>query len=106
MLAGVTQPRLRNRRRGGCTPADHRLAGGERLRSARELRRAQHSFKLIFMTHEFSEIELRRLDLNLLLVFSALMRERSVAKAARRLYLGPSAVSMALARLRDTIGDP
>jgi LysR family transcriptional regulator, mexEF-oprN operon transcriptional activator len=58
------------------------------------------------MTDTFSEIELRRFDLNLLLVFSALMRERSVSRAASRLYLGPSAVSMALARLREVTGDP
>ncbi len=57
------------------------------------------------MNDKFTEIELRKLDLNLLLVFSALMREGSVAAAAKRLYLGPSAVSMALARLREALGD-
>lgn len=57
------------------------------------------------MNTEFSEIELRKLDLNLLLVFSAVMRERSVGKAADRLFIGPSAVSMALSRLRVAIGD-
>ena len=57
------------------------------------------------MTYGFSEIELRKLDLNLLLVFSAVMRERSVTKAADRLFLGPSAASMALTRLRSAIGD-
>lgn len=63
------------------------------------------SFKLIAMKESFSEIELRKLDLNLLLVFSAVMREGSVGRAAKRLFLGPSAISMALARLRDTLGD-
>lgn len=58
------------------------------------------------MTNVFNEVELRRLDLNLLLVFSAVWRERSVARAAGRLYLGPSAASMALARLRKATGDP
>ncbi len=58
------------------------------------------------MNETFSEIDLRKLDLNLLLVFSALMREGSVRKAADRLYLGPSAVSMALGRLRDAVDDP
>ena len=57
------------------------------------------------MKNEFNEIGLRRLDLNLLLVFAALMRERSVARAAQRLRLGASAVSMALGRLRDALGD-
>ncbi len=63
------------------------------------------SDKLIFMKHEFNEAELRKIDLNLLLVFSALMRERSVSRAAGRLFLGPSAVSMALTRLRQIVGD-
>ena len=62
--------------------------------------------KLITMKETFSEIELRKLDLNLLLVFSAVMRERSVSRAADRLYLGASAISMALGRLRDTFDDP
>lgn len=57
------------------------------------------------MADQFSELELRRLDLNLLLVFSAVMRERSVRRAAHRLFLGPSAISMALARLREAVGD-
>jgi len=60
----------------------------------------------MFMNKEINEIDLRKLDLNLLLVFSAMMRERSVAKASGRLYLGPSAVSMALSRLREALGDP
>lgn len=57
------------------------------------------------MNFEFSETDLRRLDLNLLLVLAALMRERSVRRAAARLFVGPPAVSMALGRLRDLIGD-
>ncbi len=57
------------------------------------------------MNIEFSESELRKLDLNQLLVFSAIMREGSVGAAAQRLFIGPSAVSMALARLRQSLGD-
>ncbi|WP_098552838.1 MULTISPECIES: LysR family transcriptional regulator [Burkholderia] len=49
--------------------------------------------------------DLRRLDLNLLLVFDALYRHRSVAAAAHELAMSPSALSHALARLRDAIGD-
>lgn len=45
------------------------------------------------------------LDLNLLRVFDAVMRERQVAAAARRLGLTPPAVSNALARLRRATGD-
>ncbi|MGL5815278.1 MAG: LysR family transcriptional regulator [Aeromonas sp.] len=45
-------------------------------------------------------------DFNLLLTLDALLEEGSVAGAARRLRLSPSAMSRALARLRDTTGDP
>ncbi len=48
---------------------------------------------------------LRRLDLNLLLVFDALFRHRSVVAAADELAISPSACSHALARLRDALGD-
>ena len=52
-----------------------------------------------------NEFELKKLDLNLLLTFSALMQERSTLGAARRLYLGQSAISMALRRLRENFDD-
>ncbi len=45
-------------------------------------------------------------DLNLLFVLDVLLAEGSVARAARRLRLSPSAMSRALARLRETTGDP
>lgn len=48
---------------------------------------------------------LRRLDLNLLLVFDALFRHRSVTTAANEIAISPSAMSHALARLRDALGD-
>lgn len=51
------------------------------------------------------EIHLRELDLNLLVVLDELLREQSVTRAARRLGRTPSAVSHALARLRDRLGD-
>lgn len=44
-------------------------------------------------------------DLNLLLVFDALMMERHVGRAAQRLHRSQPAVSQALARLRDLYGD-
>ncbi len=47
-----------------------------------------------------------RPDLNLLLTLDVLLTECNVARAARRLHLSPSAMSRALARLRDTTGDP
>ena len=45
-------------------------------------------------------------DLNLLVTLDVLLAEGSVAGAARRLQLSPSAMSRALARLRDAMGDP
>ncbi len=51
------------------------------------------------------ETELRRLDLNLLPVFIALMRERSVTRAGEALFLSQPATSAALARLRAVFRD-
>ncbi len=45
-------------------------------------------------------------DFNLLITLDAVLAEGSVAKAAKRLGLSPSAMSRALARLRETMGDP
>lgn len=45
-------------------------------------------------------------DLNLLFTLDALLAEGSVARAAKRLRLSPSAMSRALGRLRDATGDP
>jgi len=45
-------------------------------------------------------------DLNLLATLDVLLKEGSVARAAQRLRLSPSAMSRALARLRKTTGDP
>ena len=47
-----------------------------------------------------------RPDLNLLITLDVLLAEGSVARAAKRLQLSPSAMSRALARLRETTGDP
>ena len=53
-----------------------------------------------------NEIDLRRFDLNLLVVFDVLMSERSVTRAAERLGRTQSAVSHSLSRLREQFGDP
>jgi DNA-binding transcriptional LysR family regulator len=45
-------------------------------------------------------------DFNLLATLDAVLAEGSVARAAQRLRLSPSAMSRALARLRQTTGDP
>jgi LysR family transcriptional activator of mexEF-oprN operon len=53
-----------------------------------------------------NEIDLRRFDLNLLVVFEVLMIERNVTRAADRLGRTQSAVSHSLSRLRSLLGDP
>lgn len=50
--------------------------------------------------------DLRRIDLNLLVILDALLAEQHVTRAAERLHLSQPAVSHALARLRDLLGDP
>ena len=51
-------------------------------------------------------MNIRNIDLNLLPVFEALMHEHSVTRTASRLGLSQPAVSSALRRLREEIGDP
>ncbi|MBB2754751.1 UNVERIFIED_ORG: DNA-binding transcriptional LysR family regulator [Rhizobium aethiopicum] len=53
-----------------------------------------------------NQIDLRRVDLNLLVVFETLMRERHVGRSAQLLGLTQPAVSHALSRLRHLFGDP
>ena len=50
-------------------------------------------------------VSFNKLDLNLLRVFDAVMEERSVLRAGQRICLSQSAVSHALARLRDMLDD-
>jgi DNA-binding transcriptional LysR family regulator len=50
-------------------------------------------------------VDLRRVDLNLLVAFEALVTERSVTRAATRLGVGQSAMSSTLGRLRKLLGD-
>lgn len=51
-------------------------------------------------------INLRTIDLNLLVIFEALYATKNTSRAAERLGMSQPAVSNALARLRDLIGDP
>ena len=51
-------------------------------------------------------MSLSSIDLNLMLVLHVVLLEQNVARAAGRLHVTPSAVSNALARLRDALGDP
>jgi DNA-binding transcriptional LysR family regulator len=49
---------------------------------------------------------LRHLDFSMLMAFEHLMRERSVSRAAERMYVTQSAMSHTLQRLREQLGDP
>lgn len=51
-------------------------------------------------------MNIRGIDLNLLVVLQTVLAERSVARAASRLHVTSSAISNSLARLRDLLGDP
>ncbi len=51
-------------------------------------------------------MNLNKIDLNLLIVFDTVFRIRNITKAGEELHLTQSAVSNALKRLRDVVGDP
>jgi DNA-binding transcriptional LysR family regulator len=52
-----------------------------------------------------SKVQLRNVDLNLLIPLKALLHERNVTRAAERVHLSQSAMSRALDRLRSELGD-
>jgi LysR family transcriptional regulator, nod-box dependent transcriptional activator len=51
-------------------------------------------------------VRFNRFDLNLLLALEALLREKSVTRAAEQLFVSQPAMSAALAKLREYFGDP
>jgi DNA-binding transcriptional LysR family regulator len=53
-----------------------------------------------------NEINLSRIDLNLLVLFEVVLKERHVGRAAEKLNLSASAVSHGLGRLRRLLNDP
>ncbi len=53
-----------------------------------------------------NETDLSRVDLNLLVLFEAVYRERHVGRAAKQLHVSSSAVSHGLGRLRELFDDP
>ena len=55
--------------------------------------------------HDFTAMNFRSLDLNLLRVFDAVVAEGNITRAAERLSMTQPAVSNALKRLRDSIGE-
>lgn len=56
-------------------------------------------------THQAAIMSIGRTDLNLLKVFEAVYEERNLILAGKRLHLTQSAVSHALRRLRELVGD-
>jgi DNA-binding transcriptional LysR family regulator len=52
------------------------------------------------------QTDLSRVDLNLLVLYEAVLAEQNVARAAARMNLSPSAVSHGLARMRRLFNDP
>lgn len=58
------------------------------------------------MIRGIQRVNLSTFDLNLLRVLDALLREQNVSRAAERLALSQPAVSNALGRLRELLGDP
>ena len=57
------------------------------------------------MNENHVEIDLQKIDMNLLVAFDALARERSVTKAAARMGVTQSAMSHTLRRLRELTAD-
>jgi DNA-binding transcriptional LysR family regulator len=53
-----------------------------------------------------ASVDIRSLDIGMLRAFDALLTERSVSRAASRLFLSQPAVSSSLKRLREVFGDP
>ncbi len=50
--------------------------------------------------------DLKKFDLNLLVIFECIYQHLSISKAAESLYITPSAVSQSLQRLRAQFTDP
>lgn len=50
--------------------------------------------------------DLKKFDLNLLVIFECIYQNLSISKAAETLYITPSAVSQSLQRLRTQLNDP
>ncbi|HDS2774364.1 MULTISPECIES: LysR family transcriptional regulator [unclassified Enterobacter cloacae complex] len=50
--------------------------------------------------------DLKKFDLNLLVIFECIFQHLSISKAAETLYITPSAVSQSLQRLRSQLNDP
>lgn len=58
------------------------------------------------MVASITTVNISQLDLNLLRVLHAVLTEKSATAAAKRLHVTQSAISNALGRLREALGDP
>ena len=56
--------------------------------------------------NDFDQTQIRKRDGGLLLIFRELLLRRRASEVAQHLGLSPSAISHALARLRDLFGQP
>jgi len=70
------------------------------------IERAIRSLKFPLFGAAIHFMDSSKVDLNLLVALEALLAERNVTRAARRLGLSQPALSAQLARLRDLFGDP
>ncbi len=70
------------------------------------MRRRLTYVQCMFVMPVMHEVNLSGLDLNLLPVLEALLRRRSVTRAAADVGLSQPAMSRALGRLREVLGDP
>jgi hypothetical protein len=86
-----------------------RKFGGQEGETPTLARRAQCRKSIILITaidmNNVEHMAFRRLDLNLLVAFDALVTEKNVTRAAARLCIGQPAMSHALSRLRELFAD-
>src|SRR5262245_12663570 len=78
------------------------LSGNRSTRKRRICKRKMHGVQLM---NRGMRMDPGRIDLNLLGVLDVIYEERNLVRAGLRLHLSQSAVSHALARLRETLGD-
>ena len=81
------------------------LDGNSLFPSTRDMDAPDRLLKLNNKISIIHNMNLRSLDLNLLVVFDALMRKRNVTHAAKDIGLSQPAFSNALSRLRERLGD-
>ena len=71
-----------------------------------EIERGPRPLKSALLGVAIDFMDGKKVDLNLLVALDALLAERNVTRAARRLGLSQPALSAQLARLRDLLDDP